>query len=215
MPGPSRFLALLIGAFCLLVSQASAQSATLVVHNNTGATLVVFSQNQFDSAIQSSALRLAPETRGELVVPMGQSIIHAEAIHMNGTPDHARPHNFHHSGRHEIEIFASDFGFSDMFDRPSAEAAEAEPELPQPRGATLQAIEALGVLREPSHEGVCRGNTVQPLYFLVSYVAQCPEGYITGGRYPAGSDEARWCAYCGGAYESRLNRSRCCVPVSQ
>lgn len=196
-----------------LSAGAHAQEATLVVHNNTNATLEVFTQNAFSSGTQSETVVLQPNSRGQLRVPMGQSVILAEAIHMQATPDATWTYNFNHSGMHELEIFPADFQLSAMFDRPSAtpQAASAGPPEPTPEERRL--IEALGIREEPPRESTCRAPRVNPTYFLVDYVSSCPEGYITRGRVPPGGTDARWCAYCGAGYHSQLDRGRCCVPV--
>ncbi|MGI3186608.1 hypothetical protein [Nioella aestuarii] len=212
-----------LGAFLGSILLATAtiaygQEATLIVHNNTGATLTIVTQNSHSSGTESQPIVVPPESTGQGRVPMGQSVILAEAIYMNGSPDAAWNYNFHTSGSHELEIFASNFGFSVMFDPPgsgagAAQATELEPRTPTP--SELAAIRALGLLEEPTRGNDCRDGTVDPSYYLVQFVNNCPAGYITRGRHPPGSSEARWCAYCGAGYESRLDRAGCCVPSTE
>jgi hypothetical protein len=227
-PTPSKTLqakTALTLALLLWSAAAAAQTATLVVHNNTGATVTVFTQNQFDDSVQSGLVTIGPESRAELTVPMGKSLAFFEAIHMVDTPDHVRAHNFSHSGRHELEVFATDFGFSAMFDPPSADtgaataarpteaAAAPTPTGPEPSLEELGAIELLGVRDVVFEPERCQGGeTRAPTYYLVDFVSSCPEGFITRGRVPPGGEEARWCAYCGAGYRSQLDRFSCCVP---
>lgn len=49
---------------------AHAQQATLVVHNNTSATLTVWAVNIYDGTVKSGEYEVAPESIGELRVPM-------------------------------------------------------------------------------------------------------------------------------------------------
>lgn len=217
-PVPSKTLlakAALTLALLLWSAAAAAQTATLVVHNNTGATVTVFTQNQFDDGVRSELVTIGPESRAELTVPMGKSLAFFEAIHMVDTPDHVRAHNFSHSGRHELEVFAADFGFSAMFDAPSADTGVSAPTPtgPEPSLEELGAIELLGVREVVFEAERCQGGeTRAPTYYLVDFVSSCPEGFITRGRVPPGGDDARWCAYCGAGYRSQLDRFSCCVP---
>jgi hypothetical protein len=120
MPALIRAFALIVPLFLAITGIAHGQQATLVIHNNTDATLSVFTQNAYSSSIQSQPVIVAPTSRGQVSVPMGQSVILADAIHMTGTPNASWSYNFHHSGAHELEIFASNFGMSVMFDRPGS-----------------------------------------------------------------------------------------------
>jgi hypothetical protein len=135
MPALIRAFALLVPLLLAITGIAHGQQATLIIHNNTDATLSVFTQNAHSSSIQSQPVVVPPLSRGQATVPMGQSVILAEAINMTGTPDANWSYNFHHSGAHELEIFASNFGMSVMFDQPGSVA-------PSPSGGTLPIIAA-------------------------------------------------------------------------
>lgn len=212
MPALIRAIALIVPLLLAITGIAQAQQATLIIHNNTDATLSVFTQNAHSSSIQSQPVVVPPLSRGQATVPMGQSVILAEAINMTGTPDANWSYNFHHSGAHELEIFASNFGMSVMFDAPSSGSAASPP---QPSDAEWAALQSLGVLEEPTRGAICEGDRVDPTYYLVNFVNNCPTGYITRGRHPPGSSQARWCAYCGAGYASRLDRTGCCVPNTE
>lgn len=204
-----------------LATAAWAQPVTLVVNNNTGATITVFAQNQDGTGMQSVPVVIAPETVGTARVWPGRSVFWAVASRMNPERTTTATMIFNTGITYEIDLFASDFGLRAMFDDPNAGRAEgADPQeddswedvVSGPSMADLRLIEALGVQRWEPGSTSCDAETPAPIWYLVNFVNNCPTGYITGGRHPPGGTEGRWCAYCGDSYNARLSRFRCCVP---
>ena len=120
-----RFIALAGLVWMIEGNTAFAQKsgATLVINNNTGATLriSVWSPNfepLNDGEEDILAILVAPKSIGEIRVPHQQIRVVAEASRMRDFPTNAFDLNVGGSGRYEAEIFAGNFGLSAMFDRP-------------------------------------------------------------------------------------------------
>jgi len=199
----------------IFAGPAAAQTATLIIHNNTGATLTVFTQNAFSTGIESAEAVAAPESVVTLKVPMGQSNVWAVARGMADAPSHVRTFNFSHSGRHEIEIFASDFGLTAMFDAPGAETAGPQEAVgtdgrPVAGEGALARLGAMGTWRGIGRTRVCPEPASAPFWYELHGLGSCPEGFVPGIPHPDG--DARYCGFCGAAYGGELDANYCCQP---
>jgi len=122
----------LIAAFCIgFASTAVAQNATLVIYNNTNATLDVYADQVYGSTT-TSTVRVPPTTRMTFTdfLPRGNVRVVAEApfvrprvnsLNVSYVVSGATPRT------REWEIFASSFGMSAMYDRPSLDVPTPDP----------------------------------------------------------------------------------------
>ncbi len=114
------FVILTIVGIVLMPSRADAQATVVEVHNNTNATLTVYTENVATGIVGGETVDVAPLSIGLVPVPSaGQTRLTFVARLMQSPLIHERSLVVNTGERYAEEVFATDFNVAAMFDDPS------------------------------------------------------------------------------------------------